>query len=55
VWIVISYLKGAEIPEVAAAYDVPEEAIVAAIAYYRRHRALIDARLLLQHERFRGE
>lgn len=55
VWVVISYLKGAEIPEVATAYDVPEEAIVAAIAYYRRHRALIDARLLLQHERFRGE
>jgi uncharacterized protein (DUF433 family) len=52
VWIVISYLKGADIAEVAHAYDVPEDAIIAAIAYYRRHRELIDARLLLQNESF---
>jgi hypothetical protein len=55
VWIVVSYLKGADIAEVARAYDVPEEAIVAAIAYYRRHRDLIDARLLLQNEAFNRE
>jgi hypothetical protein len=55
VWIVISYLKAADIAEVADAYDVPEEAIVAAIAYYRRHRDLIDARLLLQNEAFHRE
>jgi hypothetical protein len=55
VGIVISYLTGADIAEVARAYDVPKEAIVAAIAYYRRHRDLIDARLLLQHEAFNRE
>jgi hypothetical protein len=34
---------------------VPEEAIVAAVAYCRRHRELIDARFLLQNEAFYGE
>jgi uncharacterized protein (DUF433 family) len=55
VWIVVSYLKAADVAEVARAYDVPEDAILAAIAYYRRHRDLIDARLLLQNESFHRE
>jgi hypothetical protein len=55
VWMVISDLNAAGIAEVADAYDVPEEAIVAAIASYRRHRDPIDARLLLQNQAFHGE
>lgn len=55
VWIVVSYLKAADVSEVAHAYDVPEDAIIAAIAYYRRHRDLIDARILLQNEAFHRE
>jgi hypothetical protein len=52
VWQVIAYLQAANIPTVAYEYDVSEEAVRAAIAYYRRHRALIDARILLQNEQF---
>jgi hypothetical protein len=52
VWQVIAYLQAADLPTVASAYDLSEEAVRAAIAYYRRHRALIDARILLQNEAF---
>ncbi|MEA2524716.1 MAG: hypothetical protein QOF73_1943 [Thermomicrobiales bacterium] len=52
VWLAISYLRGADENAAAAAYDLSTEAILAAIAYYRRHRALIDARILLQDEQF---
>jgi uncharacterized protein (DUF433 family) len=52
VWQVIAYLEAADISTVASEYDVSEEAVKAAIAYYRRHRALIDARILLQNEQF---
>lgn len=52
VWQVIAYLQAADLPTVAAAYDLSDEAVHAAIAYYRRHRALIDARILLQNEQF---
>jgi hypothetical protein len=34
----------------AAAYDIPEEVVRAAIRYDERHRALIDAQLLLMDE-----
>jgi len=52
VWQVIAYLQTADIPTVAAAYDLSEKAVRAAVAYYRRHRALIDARILSQNEQF---
>ena len=52
VWAVIAYLQGADwdTARTAAAYDIPEEAVQAAIRYYERHRALIDAHLLLMDE-----
>jgi len=47
VWALIGHWKATnhDAAEVAAAYDVPEEAIHAALAYYRRHKAAIDTRL----------
>ncbi len=47
VWAIIGYLGGenGDIAEAARAYDVPVEAIEAALAYYRRYRELIDARI----------
>jgi uncharacterized protein (DUF433 family) len=49
VWALIGALPAAndDIVQVAADYDLPLEAVEAAVAYYRHHRALIDARLLL--------
>ncbi len=45
VWALIGYLHtpGADVERVAADYDVPLEAAQAALAYYRRHQAPIDA------------
>jgi uncharacterized protein (DUF433 family) len=47
VWAIIGhwYAAGRDIAPVAEDYGVPQEAVEAALAYYRRHRALIDARL----------
>jgi len=47
VWAIIGELEssGWDIAAVAAGYGIPEEAVRAAIAYYRRHQAEIDARL----------
>lgn len=36
----------------AAAYELPEAAVRAALAYYRQNRELIDARLLLHDAYF---
>ncbi len=45
-WAIIGYWKATgDIAEVAAGYDVPVEAVEAALAYYDRHRDIIDARL----------
>ena len=48
-WAVIGYLKAAGGDEewVAGGYDVPVEAVQAAQAYYKKHKALIDARLTM--------
>ena len=49
VWALIAYLdavKG-DRAAVAADYEVPEEAVAAAIAFYERHKPQIDARLLV--------
>ena len=40
--------------KVAAAYDLPEQAVEAAVQYYQRHRALIDARLALNAAAFKA-
>ena len=47
VWALIGYWKAAEgdVERVAADYRLPREAVEAAIAYYKRNRAVIDARI----------
>jgi len=49
----ICFLRGATVAESAAAHDIPEESMRAAIAYYQRLRDLIDAKLLLMDESWR--
>lgn len=52
VWALVGALPivGGDIAELAEAYEVPREAVEAALAYYRQHRAAIDARLTLNAE-----
>ena len=47
VWALVGTLPAVEgdLDQVAAAYEVPREAVDAAMAYYRRHQCAIDARL----------
>lgn len=47
VWALIGYLPavGGQARKVAADYDLPVEAVEAALAYYEQHRAVIDARI----------
>ena len=49
VWALVGHLRavGNAIDRVATDYELPREAVEAALAYYRRHKDLIDARLLL--------
>ena len=49
IWALIGYWEGAgrDMTRVATDYDVPLEAVQAAVAYYHRHQAPIDAKLLL--------
>ena len=44
-----------EVAETAASWNVPEDAVRAAIAFYRRHREYIDARHLLEDDQFESE
>ena len=43
----MGYLEAVEndVARVADDYEVPREAVEAALAYYRRHREVIDARI----------
>lgn len=52
VWAIIVYLRGTngDIGRTAADYLLPEEAIRAAMRYYDRNRAYIDALILLNDE-----
>ncbi len=45
----IAYLQSVnnDVQETARSYQLPEEAMLAAIAFYRQNRAVIDARILL--------
>ncbi len=54
VWIVVGYWQGSEQDStvVARAYDIPQEAVAAAFAYYRRHQQVIDARIALNAAAF---
>ncbi len=47
VWLVMRDLKAARgnVLQVAADYNLPRDAVVAARTYYLRHAALIDARI----------
>lgn len=47
VWAIIGYLKVAEwsVPKAAVAFDVSNDAVLAAIAFYTLHPQVIDAKL----------
>jgi len=47
IWALIGHMNAVQgrIAQAAQDYDLPEEAIMAALAHYRDHRAAIDARL----------
>ena len=50
VWALVAYYLNAgdhDLDRVAQAYAVPRDAIEAALAYYRHHKDVIDARLKL--------
>lgn len=53
VWALVGYLRanGDDVAAAAADYELPVEAVAAALLYYDRHRAAIDARLAL-HDAF---
>ena len=48
-WALVGHLRAVcdDVDRVAADYELPREAVEAALAYYRRNKDLIDARLLL--------
>lgn len=52
VWILVGHMRGESPAETAAAYELPMIAVEAALAYYRRRRELIDARLLINDAGF---
>jgi uncharacterized protein (DUF433 family) len=49
VWAIVDYWYGVDFDKARTAhdYDIPAEAVEAALAYYKAHKALIDARLAL--------
>ena len=49
VWALVGYLRVVDndVDRVAEDYELPREAVEAALAYYRRNQPYIDARLLL--------
>lgn len=51
-WAIIGYLRGYDIDQTAADYEVPRAAVEAALAYYAQHRATIDAWLTLNDAAF---
>lgn len=53
VWALIGHLLGGGgVAGTAADYRLPEEAVVAAVAFYARHRPYIDAWLLINGDGF---
>ncbi len=51
VWVIVAQLEGADgnVAQVAEDYELPREAVEAAIIFYRRNRAAIDARRAENH------
>lgn len=54
IWVLASYWyhDAGGVDAVAKEYDLPHEAVEAAYAYYRRHKKLVDARILLNEDCF---
>lgn len=54
VWLIVAYdqAQGGDTEAVAETYHVSTAAVDAARAYYRRHQALLDARMLLATQAF---
>ena len=48
VWALIGYYRAVngDLSRVATDYDLPEDAVRAALAYYREHQKELDARLM---------
>lgn len=51
VWAVVGqyHALDGDLAQIAQDFDLPEEAVEAALAYYRRYRLVIDARLAANH------
>ena len=49
VWVLVAQLPAADgsVEKLASEYDISIDAVHAALAYYRRHRKIIDARIAL--------
>jgi uncharacterized protein (DUF433 family) len=49
VWALIAHLQGldGDLSQVAHDYEIPEDAVVAALAYYLPHKAAIDTRIAI--------
>jgi len=55
VWIIVSRFQavnGGDLDLAAEDYDIPREAVEAALAYYEEHKAAIDARIEAQRAQF---
>lgn len=49
IWALVGYLSGvdSDLEQLAADYNLTEDAVQAAMAFYRRHKCLIDARVAM--------
>lgn len=51
VWVLAGYVRhGGTAAQAAADFDLPDEAVVAALAYHERHRSVIEAWLTLNEQ-----
>jgi hypothetical protein len=44
--------KGRNLPSIASRWEIEEEAVRAALAFYDKNRDVIDARILLEDDAF---
>jgi uncharacterized protein (DUF433 family) len=51
VWALVAYCRAAngDLDQVVQDYEIPREQVEAALAYYRRHRTLVDARVAINN------
>ena len=56
VWAIVAHLGGidGDVARAAREYDLPIEAVCAALAFYAQHREAIDARIALHYAFFRS-